>query len=71
MSWRSGRIEGAENLRGYASFLMIVLSWNVSGMGNSERRVVIKDVIRSNKVKIALIQESKPSSMSDRIAREV
>lgn len=49
---------------------MIVLSWNVRGMGNVERRMVIKDVFRSNKVKVALIQESKLSSMTDRIARE-
>lgn len=50
---------------------MIILSWNVRGMGNPERRMVIKDVIKSNKVKIALIQESKLNSMSDRIIREV
>lgn len=33
--------------------------------------MIVKDVLRNNKVQIALIQESKLRSMSDKIAREV
>lgn len=50
---------------------MKILSWNVRGLGNLEWRMVIKDVLRNNKVQIALLQESKLSSMSDRIVGEV
>lgn len=50
---------------------MKVVSWNVRGMGNPERRMVIKEVLRINKVQIALLQESKLRIMSDRIVKEV
>lgn len=49
---------------------MKVLSWNVRGMGNPQRRMVIIEVLSFNKVQIAMIQESKLSSMSDKIQRE-
>lgn len=49
---------------------MKVLSWNVRGMGNPQRRMVIIEVFSFNKVQIAMIQESKLSSMSDKIQRE-
>lgn len=50
---------------------MKVISWNVRGLGGPERRKIVQDVLRNNKVQIALIQESKLRSMSDKIAREV
>lgn len=50
---------------------MKVVSWNVRGLGDIMRRVVIKDILRRNKVRIALIQESKITEMTDKNVREV
>lgn len=44
---------------------------DVRGMRDPVRRMVIKEVLTENKVQIALIQESKLSSMIDSIVREV
>lgn len=40
---------------------MKILSWNVRGLGGATRRLVVKETLRSNKVQIALIQETKLS----------
>lgn len=50
---------------------MKVVSWNVRGLRDIMRRVVIKDILRRNKVRIALIQESKIAEMNDKNVREV
>ncbi|XXG89343.1 hypothetical protein AAC387_Pa12g1363 [Persea americana] len=50
---------------------MKIFSWNVRGLGGAARRLVVKETLRSNKVQIALIQETKLSSMSNKIVREV
>lgn len=50
---------------------MKILSWNVHGLGRIEKRVVVEDVIRRNKVHLAMIQESKISCISDGIAKEL
>ena len=50
---------------------MKILSWNVHGLGGAGHRLVVKELIRNNKVQIALIQESKIASMTENIVREV
>lgn len=49
---------------------MKVISLNVRGMGNPERRMIIKEVLKFNKVQIAMLQISKLRLISDRIKRE-
>lgn len=50
---------------------MKICSWNVRGLGDRDKRAAVKDVIRSSKADIVLIQESKLSSMLDLLIKEV
>lgn len=50
---------------------MKVYLWNVRGLGDRDKRAAVKDVIRSSKADIVLIQKSKLSSMSDLLIKEV
>lgn len=37
---------------------MKIVSWNVRGLGGASRRLVVKDLLRRQKVQIALLQET-------------
>lgn len=50
---------------------MKALSWNVHGLGSSVKWVSIKEVIRISKVDLLLLLETKLSSMSDLIVKEL
>lgn len=50
---------------------MKILSWNVRGLGSEKKRMVVKDVICSNKVHVVMIQESKLKVMTDCISKEI
>lgn len=50
---------------------MKILSWNVRGLGGPERRLLIKEMVKKNKAQVAMLQESKISSMTEEIIKEV
>lgn len=50
---------------------MKALSWNVRGLGSSVNRTIIKEVIRSLKVELLLLQEAKLSLMPQMAVREL
>lgn len=50
---------------------MKLLSWNIRGLGSEDRRAIVKDLIRSEKVHMTLLQESKLRPMSEKTAREL
>ena len=50
---------------------MKAISWNVRGLGNSVKRAVIKEVIRTFRAELPLLQETKLSSMSQSIIRDL
>lgn len=49
-----------------ARFQMKIISWNVRGPGEVMHRMIIKDMVRKNKVQIAMLQETKIRSMSNK-----
>ena len=48
-----------------------ILSWNVRGVNNSEKRKLIKNFIRTQKADLVCVQETKIRNMSDVIARSI
>eukprot|EP00268_Persea_americana_P001437 TRINITY_DN10442_c1_g1_i1.p1 TRINITY_DN10442_c1_g1~~TRINITY_DN10442_c1_g1_i1.p1 ORF type:complete len:115 (-),score=26.44 TRINITY_DN10442_c1_g1_i1:3-347(-) len=50
---------------------MKVLSWNIRGLGGASRRLVVKELLRSQKVQIAMLQELKLKGVSDRLVKEI
>lgn len=50
---------------------MKVLSWNVRGLCDREKRAVVKEVIRNSKADIMLIQEFRLNFMSNSIVKDV
>ncbi|KAJ9704077.1 hypothetical protein PVL29_005385 [Vitis rotundifolia] len=48
-----------------------ILSWNVRGANDKEKRQVIKSVIKSNKVDVVCLQETKIKEMSMGIVRSL
>ena len=50
---------------------MKVLSWNVYGLGGVLRKMIVKEMIRSQKAQIVILQESKLKEVSDRVVKEV
>ena len=48
-----------------------ILSWNVRGVNNSEKRKLIKNFIRTQKADLVCVQETKIQTMSDVIARSI
>lgn len=43
----------------------------VRGLRREERRMIVKDFIRRNKVHVTMLQESKLRAMTDKIAKEL
>lgn len=50
---------------------MKVLSWNVRGLGGVDRRLLVKEIVRKNKVSIVMLQETKLSSMLEALVRDM
>ena len=48
-----------------------ILSWNVRGANDKEKRRVIKDVIKSQKVDLVCIQETKIQEMSNGLVKSL
>ena len=48
-----------------------ILSWNVRGANDSDKRKVIKSVIKSNKVDVVCLQETKIKEMSTGLVRSL
>ena len=48
-----------------------ILSWNVRGANDSEKRKIIKSIIKSNKVDVVCLQETKIKDMSMGIVRSL
>lgn len=48
-----------------------ILSWNVRGLNDPNRRKVVKSVIRKGGGHLVCLQETKLASMSDRIVRSL
>ena len=48
-----------------------LLSWNVRGANNSSKRKVIKAMIRSQRVNLFCLQETKIQAMSERLVRSL
>ena len=48
-----------------------VLSWNVRGMHDPDKRMVIKSMVRKHKPDLVCLQETKMKEMSDRVAKSV
>lgn len=50
---------------------MKIVSWNVRGMGDRMKRVTVKDILRNYRVDVGLIQETKLSSVTEAIIKEI
>lgn len=50
---------------------MIVLSWNVGGLGKPEKRLAVRKLVKRHKVDLVLLQESKVVRNIDGIIRGV
>lgn len=50
---------------------MIILSWNVHGLGSLNQRAIIKRVIRHSMASLVLIQVTKISSLEDCMVRQI
>lgn len=50
---------------------MIILTWNVRGLGDSIKRGGIRDLCQLNKVDIICIQESKHDSTNEFVFRSI
>ena len=50
---------------------MKILSWNARGLGSSEWRSIVRQVIQLQKIDAALIQESKINLGEDRVVKEI
>lgn len=50
---------------------MIILSWNIRGMGRAGKRHRIKDVFRERKVDVVFIQETKKAGMVEGMVRSL
>ena len=48
-----------------------VLSWNVRGMRDPDKRMVIKSMVRKHKPDLVCLQETKMKEMFDRVAKSV
>ena len=48
-----------------------ILSWNVRGANDGDKRKIIKSVIKSNKVDVVYLQETKIKDMSTGIVRSL
>ena len=48
-----------------------VLSWNVRGMHDPDKRMVIKSMVRKHKPDLVCLQETKMKEMSDRVVKSV
>ncbi|KAL7167318.1 hypothetical protein ACSBR2_037897 [Camellia fascicularis] len=52
-------------------FVMKMLSWNIRGLGRSEKRCKIKNVVKDRQIDILLIQETKRSNIQARDAKSI
>ncbi|XP_028082515.1 uncharacterized protein LOC114283844 [Camellia sinensis] len=50
---------------------MKLLSWNIRGLGNPEKRRKLKELLRARKVDIVLIQETKKAEISESFVRSL
>ena len=48
-----------------------ILSWNVRGVNDSSKRKVVKAVIRSQRVDLFCLQETKIQAMSEGVVRSL
>ena len=48
-----------------------VVSWNVRGMYDPNKRMVIKSMVRKHKPDLVCLQETKMKEMSDRVVKSV
>ena len=48
-----------------------ILSWNVRGVNDSDKRKVIKNLIRTNKVDLVCLQETKVQEMNFDMVRSL
>lgn len=50
---------------------MRILSWNVRGLGGLSRKLVVKYLVKRQKIQIALLQETKLKHISDATANQL
>lgn len=50
---------------------MIIVSWNVRGLGRPEKRLAVKKLVRRHKVEFLMLQETKVSTNVVRIIHDV
>ena len=48
-----------------------IMSWNVRGLHDPDKRMVIKTMVRKYKLDLVCFQETKMKEMSDRIVRSL
>ena len=48
-----------------------ILSWNVRGVNDSDKRKVIKNLIRTNRVDMVCLQETKVQEMNNDMVRSL
>ena len=49
---------------------MKIMSWNVRGLGDVSRRRAVREMLRREKVQIALIQESKLKEVKENLKKK-
>lgn len=65
------RKEWKEMSRGIFQFQMKIASWNVRGLGGVSRRMVVKELIRRQKLQIVMLQETKLNEVSDATVKQI
>lgn len=50
---------------------MNIVSWNVRGIGGQIKRATVKDMLRNFRADIELLQETKLSSVSQSVVKEI
>ena len=52
-------------------FEIKIISWNVRGLAGALHRMVVKEMIRRQKVQITLIQETKLKEVNEKIVKDI
>lgn len=50
---------------------MIIVSWNIRGLGRPEKRLAVRKMVRSHKVDVLILQETKVANNVEIIMRDV
>lgn len=47
---------------------MIIVSWNIRGLGKPKKRLVVRKLVRKHKVDVLILQETKVAKISSQLS---